>query len=430
MTQTSALQQRLSFLNLREADLELLEELRPLLEKHAGACVAAFYRHLLSFGPTRNLLRDPEVRERLLDKQRAYLISLADPVIDEAYLDERRRIGETHERIGLDVRWYLGAYAVYLSLLTPLIWETFAHDPPRAVNTQIALQKRLLLDAEVAMETYIDRRGRELEGLADELATEGRALARDFDEQTAELFWTHERARAAEQLASIATLVAGLAHEIGTPMSVIQGHAKLLESAVSGDDAKWRLQTIQEQVGRISRIIQSLLNMARPGESRRVPVAIEPLIETTLSFVSDKLGRRGIEVARTLESVPSVSGEADRLQQVFLNLFLNAADAMPDGGELRVELRPGESGKVEIRVADTGTGIPERDLSRVCDPFFTSKEAGEGNGLGLMVSRGIIREHGGSIDVESREGEGTVFTIVLPVAGEAGSAASPDRPAS
>jgi signal transduction histidine kinase len=197
-------------------------------------------------------------------------------------------------------------------------------------------------------------------------------------------------------------------------MGVIQGHAKLLESSVQGEKAQWRLQTIGEQVGRISRIIQSLLNIARPAHRAHAPVALAPLLDTTLSFLSEKFRERGVEVVRSYASAPSLFGDAERLQQLFLNLFLNAADAMPSGGQLRVRLGPAPNGEVEVRVGDTGTGIPEADLERVFDPFFTSKPAGEGSGLGLAVVRGIVTDHGGTIEVTSQTGKGTEFRIVLP----------------
>jgi signal transduction histidine kinase len=251
--------------------------------------------------------------------------------------------------------------------------------------------------------------------MADELAKEGRRLVRDYEAQGVVLRRTTQRAIEAEQLASIATLVAGVAHEIGTPMGVIHGHAKMLESAVKGEDAEWRLKTIQEQIGRISRIIQTLLNMARPRMAQRMPVSLEPLIETTFSFLTEKLTRRGIRIERSFKPVTSISGDPERLQQCFLNLFLNAADAMPDGGVLRVGMEETEDGELEIRVADSGTGIPPEDLERIFNPFFTTKEAGEGNGLGLMVCKGIISDHGGSIGVVSTPGTGTEFQIALPV---------------
>jgi signal transduction histidine kinase len=109
-----------------------------------------------------------------------------------------------------------------------------------------------------------------------------------------------------------------------------------------------------------------------------------------------------------------VLGDPERLQQLFLNLFMNAVDAMPSGGELRVTLETAADGEIQIAVADTGQGIPERDLPRIFEPFFTSKEAGTGNGLGLMVAKGIVKDHGGSIKVKSKEGHGTEFRILLP----------------
>jgi len=269
------------------------------------------------------------------------------------------------------------------------------------------------------MQAYVERRERDLEYMADELAQEGRRLARSYEAQGAALRVTTERARVAEELASIATLVAGLAHEIGTPMGVIQGHAKLLESSVSGEDANWRLRTIQEQVTRISKIIQTLLDMARPRPSRRQPLQVEPLLDATLGFLAEKIRRHDVEVVRDFESTDNVSGDPERLQQLFLNLFINALDAMPDGGELRVGIRrvsDDEGTWIAAQVVDSGAGIEAENLEKVFDPFFTTKPAGEGNGLGLMVCRGIVGDHGGTIEVSSAAGEGTRFEIRLPLA--------------
>jgi signal transduction histidine kinase len=353
-----------------------------------------------------------------VDKQRDYLLSLADPTIDDAYLENRRLIGETHERIGLEPRWYLGAYTLYLSLLIPLVHEAHLHDPIEASRTIASLQKRLSLDAQIAIEAYIDRQQRQLKYFTGELAKESRRLARNFEDQKVELQLTENRARVAEELASVATLVAGLAHEIGTPMGVIKGHANQLESAVSDEDAKWRLRTIQEQVSRISKIIQTLLNMARPGKAQQVPVSLKSVIEMTLAFLSEKFSHRGIEARSEIDSAPSVLGDSERLQQLFLNLFMNAVDAMPDGGELRVALDSTADGKIKITIADDGQGIPARDLQRIFEPFFTSKEAGTGNGLGLMVAKGIVKDHGGSIEVKSEQGQGTEFRILFPCSAE------------
>jgi signal transduction histidine kinase len=389
-----------------------LARLRPAIDKHADALVADFYRHLLSLPPTRNLLRDEEVAKRLLHVQREYLLSLAGPTLDEAYVAQRRRIGEVHARLSVEPTWVLGAYSLYLSLLIPVVAEAV---PDRMRGTLQALQRLLSLDASLALEAYMERHEQHLEHLNQELAASGRRLARDLERTDSALRDTTERARAAERLASIGTLIAGLAHEIGTPMGVIQGHAKLLESAVEGDNARWRLRTIQEQIGRISRIMQSLLHMARPGRPRRVPVDLPGLIDGTLAFLTEKLARRQIEVARDFADVPAVLGDPERLQQVFLNLFLNAADAMPSGGRLAVVLRP-HAGEVEVRILDSGHGIPAGDVERVFEPFYTTKAAGEGSGLGLPVVQGIVAEHHGAIEVVRSDSSGTEFQILLPVA--------------
>jgi hypothetical protein len=132
---------------------------------------------------TRELLRDPEVKERLLVKQREYLLSLASPALDDAFVAQRRRIGEIHQKIGLEPRWYLGAYALYLSLLTPVIYDAYPSNPERAMRSVVALQKLLMFDAQLAMEAYIVEHDRQLTFLTQELESESRQLAHDLEEQ-------------------------------------------------------------------------------------------------------------------------------------------------------------------------------------------------------------------------------------------------------
>lgn len=407
------LEERLRFLGLTATDLRLLRDLRPLLERHADGLVAAFYRHLLSFEGTRSHLSDVEAKERLLRKQREYLLSLAGPTLDEAYYQDRRQIGTTHERIGLEPRWYLGAYAHYCSLLFPVICEALRQDPHRAERTVAALVKLLMLDAQIAVETYMETREEQLEFLNRELAGMTENLAREVEDTGAELLATTRRARAAEELASVGTLVAGLAHEIGTPMGVIQGHAEALEQAAADERSRWRAKTIGEQVGRISHIIQTLLNLARPRDPVREPVRLPTLVDDTLAFLREKMRRHGIEVERRFARVPEIRGDHEKIQQLLLNLFLNAIDAMPDGGTLRVGLRSGGGG-VEVRVGDTGTGVAADAIERIFEPFYTTKGAGRGSGLGLVVVHGIVRDHDGEIDVSSELGRGTEFRIRFP----------------
>lgn len=409
------LEDRLEFLGLGEADCRLLADLAPAVERHADRFVTAFYRHLLSFDETRRLLADPAVTQRLLRKQRAYLLSLFSPTLDDKYLEERIRIGAVHARVGLGPRYYLGAYALYFSLLAPVIAAHCGGDTERIQQTLTALVKVLLLDAELAMDSYIERHDEGLTHLNRELAAMSRSLSREVEVQEQELRETERRARAAEDLASIATLVAGLAHEIGTPMSVIRGHAEALEGAVQGERAQWRLRTILEQIDRISSIIRSLLNIARPREAVYLPLAPAEVLDTALAFLSERLKRRGIAVERHYAPVPTIEGDRDKLQQLFLNLFLNACDAMPEGGHLRVSIEPVGDDHIAIRVADDGVGIPPQDLENLFKPFFTTKPAGRGSGLGLVVAHGIVSDHRGRIEVESEPGRGTEFKIELPV---------------
>jgi len=405
---------RLAYLDFTEEDAACLRRLRPLLEEHADRLVAAFYRHLLAFDETRALLRDPQVKARLLDKQRAYLVGLAEPSLDEGYIQARVQIGQTHMRVGLAPSWYLGAYSLYKRLLFPIITNELRNQPGAAERTILALQKLLTLDSQLAMEAYIERREEQLEFMNRELAEASRQLTELHERQADELRETSARARAAEELASIATLVAGLAHEIGTPMNVIQGHAERLESAVTDERSRWRLRTIRDQIERISSIIRSLLNMARPKARERGPVDVAKVIEQAITFLTEKLKTCGIGVKIDARVRPVVLGDGEKLQQVFLNLFLNATDAMPNGGELRIETSLRSEQCVRVSVSDTGQGIPESIVGRIFEPFFTTKEGGRGNGLGLMVAASIIHEHGGEIEVRSQMGAGTVFHVDLP----------------
>lgn len=405
---------RLAFYELGDEDRANLAHLRPLLEKRADSLVAAFYRHLLSFQATRELLADPEVKDRLLIKQREYLLSLAEPGLEADHFAQRLEIGRTHVRVGLEPRFYLGAYSLYMRLLVPAILENWQQEPALAERIILSLEKVLMLDASLAMDSYIARREERLSYLNRELAKESRELERRFEAEHERSREATARARAAEQLVSLATLVAALAHEIGTPMGVIRGHAELLESSVSDERGRKRLQTIRDQIDRISHIIQTLLNMARPDARPAAPVDVCTLVRETLAFLAEKLRAHAVEPRVELPARAMVYGSSDKLQQILINLVINAVDAMPDGGKLAVRVDADSLDTIAIRIADTGQGMSPETLARIFEPFFSTKLPGRGSGLGLVVAREIASDHGGSIEVSSMPGQGTEFTLTLP----------------
>ena len=223
-----------------------------------------------------------------------------------------------------------------------------------------------------------------------------------------------------EKLTSLGLLAAGVAHEVNTPLAVISNYIQMLAKQMpEGDPRQSIIDKIVKQTFRASEIVNNLLNFSRTGAAEAASVDVNRVVEETLSLVAHPLKASQIQVLKELgESLPPVHGSANKLQQVFLNLFLNARDAMPGGGMLEVRTAA-HNGSVEIEIADTGAGIPREDIHRIFDPFFTTKSNGRGTGLGLSVSYGIIKEHAGKIDVRSTPGKGTSFHVEFPAARKA-----------
>jgi PAS domain S-box-containing protein len=220
-----------------------------------------------------------------------------------------------------------------------------------------------------------------------------------------------------DKLTSIGLLAAGVAHEVNTPLAVISSYSQMLRKEMSPDDPRHRLlEKITKQTFRASEIVNSLLNFSRSNATEFTEVDIHQVINETLSLLEHNFKSARIHVYRVLEAEhPTTFGNGGKLQQVFLNLFVNARDAMPDGGELRVFTETMDS-KIEIIVQDTGVGISREHIKKIYDPFFTTKAAGKGTGLGLSVSYGIVQEHNGMISVESKPGVGTSFRLEFPLA--------------
>jgi two-component system, NtrC family, sensor kinase len=229
-----------------------------------------------------------------------------------------------------------------------------------------------------------------------------------------------EQLQISEKMASIGLLAAGVAHEVNTPLTGISSFTQMLLEGADPHDHRTRLlEKIERQTFRAAKIVNSLLTLSRPaaaGSTERAPVDINAVVNDVLSLLEHQFEMSSIKVRRELSTSGAVVlGTEHKLQQVFLNLFLNARDAMPKGGWLSIATHL-EAGRVVAEVSDTGSGIPSEHLARIYDPFFTTKAIGQGTGLGLSITYGIVREHGGSINCESGMGVGTRFVLGFPQA--------------
>jgi two-component system, NtrC family, sensor kinase len=229
-----------------------------------------------------------------------------------------------------------------------------------------------------------------------------------------------EEIRRAENLASLGKMAAGIAHEINNPLAGMLNCVRTLLKRNQAEERRIHyLEMLREGLERIGRTVGALLNFSRTSTPKLAETPLPLLLQRCLAFLEHDLAARGIAPRLDLDAnLPALLVDPQQLEQVFLNVLKNALEAMPQGGELSIraemEGRGGRSG-VRISVADTGVGIAPADLPRIFDPFFTTKDVGKGTGLGLSVSYGILRAHGGSIDVQSVQGKGTNVTIGLPM---------------
>lgn len=227
-----------------------------------------------------------------------------------------------------------------------------------------------------------------------------------------------------EKLAATGRLTASIAHEINNPLEAIKNALYLLVAGSQMDDPQREfLELAQRETERVSRIIRQMLGVARPS-MRMAPTDVNKVVQEVIALVEPQLRRRHITPRMELdENLPPIMASADQLKQVFLNLFLNARDAMPSGGELLVQTRIAQrqdsvvlaEKHLVVRIRDDGEGIPEEIRRRVFEPFFSTKGERRGTGLGLWVCQEIVRSHGGQIQVNSKVGKGTTFLVGLPL---------------
>ena len=228
-----------------------------------------------------------------------------------------------------------------------------------------------------------------------------------------------EQLQQREKLSSIGLLAAGVAHEVNTPLTGVSSYTQMLLGMLNETDPKHALlQKVRTQAERATNIVNNLLNFSRTGSAEEFgEIDVARVLDDTLQLLEPQLRRSRIEIVREYnDDAPEAYGNAGKLQQVFTNLILNARDAIPDGGRIIVSTGIAEDGSLVAEISDTGIGIAPENVAKIYDPFYTTKGVGQGTGLGLAVSYGIIQEHAGRISVESEPGQGTTFRITLPSA--------------
>jgi signal transduction histidine kinase len=245
--------------------------------------------------------------------------------------------------------------------------------------------------------------------LADSFNEMSRKMALDIEQ----LKTLNEQLARAERLAAMGTLAAGVAHEVNNPLASISSLVQMMKASANDDDRQ-KLDIISSQIQRITRVTKDLTDFSRVRPAARSMVEINSVVEAAIRLASFDSGFQQLELIRNYaDDLPNILADADQLQQVFLNLLLNARDAMDSGGTLVVTTSLNTT-DISISVEDSGTGIDETVRKQLFDPFFTTKPAGKGTGLGLAVCYGIVTTHNGRIDVDSN-GHGTKFTVTLPM---------------
>lgn len=221
-----------------------------------------------------------------------------------------------------------------------------------------------------------------------------------------------------ERMVALGQIATGVAHEVNNPLTTVSGWLQILLSETGENDKRRApLQLMSSEASRIANIVRGLLNFGRRTPAEQQLVRVNRLLADVLTLVEYQFRNDNIEVKKGLESsLPLVLGDANQLKQVFLNIVVNAREAMPNGGRLTVETQAAADGAVEVRLSDTGCGMAPEVAEHVFEPFYTTKAAAGGSGIGLFLCRNIVKDHGGTLTVSTRPGEGTTFIVRIPAA--------------
>jgi two-component system sensor histidine kinase HydH len=339
------------------------------------------------------------------------------------YLVGGAKAGMLHSLLGhlyivpiiIGAYWYGIKGGVGVSIVSTILFSPHLflhwHDPFLDVYNYVELFLFLLIGGVTGVLSQMERNQRER---YEESLLRLDESHRKLREQTDILFETEEQLRRADRLSALGELSAGMAHEIRNPLGAIKGAAEILKDDYTPDESKYEfIQILLKETDRLNHIVQEFLGFARPKQPEFQPVDVNEAIESVLTLSGQEARKAGILVEKKLDpSIGRRSLDAGLLKQAFLNLVLNAVQAMPQGGTLTIESGIRDNA-IEVKITDTGTGIADDDRKKLFSPFFTTKK--DGTGLGLAITYRIIENHKGRIDVKSERGKGTTFTVRIPI---------------
>lgn len=319
------------------------------------------------------------------------------------------------------------AFMVFVSLLLALMLSVLLARRLTKPLTHLRDGARLIghgnLDHRLRIHTgdEIEELAKAFNSMADRLQASYSGLEERIHQKTEELENAHRKLMQSEKLAAVGTLAAGVAHEINNPLDgILNCIARIRRRPDDVEQTLTYLDLMSDAISRIGTVVRQLLDFSRKHDLTLQPTDVNRVVEDTLRLAEYGLRKGKVMVEKDLDpALPPIKGDAHHLQQVFLNLTLNAIAAMPEGGTLYLHSYPSPNGNKEVcvEVRDTGMGIPREHMDKIFDPFYTTKRSGNGAGLGLSVSFNIVKEHEGTIEVESTLGQGTLFRVRLPSVG-------------
>lgn len=376
-----------SYVGFTDADARRLRRLGPVVEPYIEGVVVAFYDALMAHPRARGVFEGPEQILRLRRALQVWLRELFCGAYDQAYLESRRRIGRAHVDVGLLPQFMFGA----MNLIRSEFTEVFLGQEARALE-------QILEDGEGGKEAVV-------------------SLGRILDIELTIMLQSYWDVLMKQKLEIPAALATGLAHEVRNPLNAISLQMTLLERKLRGAQVASEVyepvvEAVRAELRRIQGLNAEILDFAKPVVIEYTRTDLGELIDELKRSHQLTLDAGDVRMSVEKRGNLVLDCDRDRLTQVFVNLLTNAVEAMAEGGEIRVELEERPRGVV-VEFADTGEGMPPSQRQQAFDLFYTSKAAG--TGIGLPIARKIVEAHGGSMDLISRPGEGTIFTIYLPV---------------